>query len=69
MLVLGSGMSIGNSHSHIGLPFVVAGGGVKGNRHLMEAKETPHGNLLVTVAQRTGASIERVGLSNGTVDL
>jgi len=67
-IVFGSGMSTGNVHSHIALPFVVAGA-VNGGRHLMQPRETPHGNLLLTVAQWQGLEIDKFGLSNGTVDL
>ena len=68
-LVFGSGMSIGNGHSHISLPFVVAGADVNGGRHIVEKRETPHGNLLLTVGQKAGVPLDRFGLSTGTVDL
>ena len=68
-IVIGSGMSTGNVHSHVSLPFVVLGGGVKGGRHVVEKRETPHANLLLTLGQRAGVPMERFGLSTSTVDL
>ncbi|MGB7218192.1 MAG: DUF1552 domain-containing protein [Vicinamibacterales bacterium] len=70
-ILAGSGMSNGNAHSHVGIPFVVAGNGVKGGRHIVHSRqaETPHANLMLTIAQKAGVQIDRFGLSNGTVDL
>jgi hypothetical protein len=31
--------------------------------------ETPHANLMLTIAQKAGVKIDKFGLSNGTVDL
>jgi hypothetical protein len=71
MITIGSGMSNGNAHSHVGIPFVVAGNGVKGGRHLLypRAAETPHANLLLTVAQHAGVDLGQFGLSRATVEL
>ncbi|OFV90339.1 MAG: hypothetical protein A3G76_12950 [Acidobacteria bacterium RIFCSPLOWO2_12_FULL_65_11] len=70
-IVTGSGMSNGNAHSHVGIPFVVAGGDVRGGRHVVHTRqsETPHANLMLTIAQKAGVQIDKFGLSNGTVDL
>ena len=40
----------------------------QGNRHLVPAT-TPHGNLLVSLAQKAAFEIDKLGLSNGKVDL
>jgi len=34
---------IPNKHDHRGLPVIVAGGLIKGNRHVEVEKDTPHG--------------------------
>lgn len=70
LIVYGGGMSNGNRHSADPLPLVALGGGVgKGNRHLMLPKKTPVGDLWVTVADRFGCELERLGDSRGRVDL
>ena len=69
LIVYGSGMSNGDVHSHVGLPFVVAGGGIRGGRHIAAPKEAPHGNLLVAVARKVGLEIEKIGLSTGSIDI
>ena len=70
-------MSGGNTHSTIGLPIIIAGGGagrIKGGRHLKHAVGPgstgfPMGNVLLTIGQKMGAEIEAHGQSNGTIDL
>ena len=72
MLLYGSGMSNANPHSKENLPNVIVGGAcgrIRGNRHLAYPRLTPHGNLLVAVAQKAGLDVEKLGLSNGRVDL
>ena len=76
IVLYGSGMSHGTQHSHIGLPVIVAGGGagqIKGGRHLKHpvsiAGGIPNGNVLLTIARKFGAEVERFGQSNGTIDL
>ena len=69
LVFYGSGMGDPNVHGHAQLPLVVAGGGVKGGRHLTHPKETPLGNLLLSLAGRFGIEQERFGDSTGRVDL
>jgi len=71
MLIYGAGMSNSNQHNPANLPIVLLGGGagVKGNRHLKFAEDTPMPNLLVTLMDRLGVPLDRVGNSNGKVDL
>jgi hypothetical protein len=76
VVLYGSGMSLGNEHSHTGLPAIVAGGGggvIKGGRHLghqvSAANGTPHANVLLTLAQKFGCELDAFGQSNGTMDL
>ena len=58
LVVFGSEIEDGNSHSHRDLPIVVAGhgGGVaSGNRHVRVPRDTPIANLYGTVLQSFGA--------------
>ncbi|HLH43590.1 MAG TPA: DUF1552 domain-containing protein [Bryobacteraceae bacterium] len=68
MIVYGSGLSDGNSHQHDQLPVLIAGrgGGFVGpGRHLIYQRETPVANLFVTMIERIGVPIGRVGDSTG----
>jgi hypothetical protein len=49
----------------------LVGGGngkLKGNRHIV-TKDAPTSNLLLAITHLSGAQIEKVGVSTGTVDL
>jgi hypothetical protein len=72
MIMYGSGLSNANVHSPENLPNVVVGGAcgkIAGNRHLGHPDQTPHGNLLVALARKAGVDVDKIGLSNGVVDL
>ena len=69
LILYGSGMGDANVHSHAQLPLVVAGGGLRGGRHLTHPKETPLGNLLVSLAGAFGIEGDHFGDSAGRVDL
>jgi hypothetical protein len=71
MVVLyGSGMSDGNSHSPNDLPVVLAGGGIgRGGRHLKFSKETPLPNLHLTLLDWLGVPVEKLGDSTGALSL
>jgi hypothetical protein len=64
MICYGSGLSNSNIHSHVDLPLIVLGGQFAGNRHL-RFEGLPLANFWVTLANTTGASIERFGNSTG----
>jgi hypothetical protein len=68
-ILYGGGLSDSNAHSHRSLPLLVAGGGVKGGRHLTHPKGTPMANLLVSLVNRMGVPMETIGDSTGAVDL
>src|SRR5262245_6915509 len=71
-LVYGSGLSDGNRHDHSPLPILVAGGGagrLAGGRHLEYPKDTPMTNLLLSVMDKVGVHIDKLGDSTGTLDL
>jgi hypothetical protein len=68
-ILYGSGMGDPNVHGHAQLPLVVAGGGIRGGRHVSHPKETPLGNLLVSLAGAFGIERESFGDSTGRMDL
>jgi hypothetical protein len=65
--VLLAGASLGdpNRHEHFNLPTILAGGLVRGNRHLALPAGTPMTNLLLTLMDRLGVKQERLGDSTG----
>jgi Protein of unknown function (DUF1552) len=70
LILYGSNMSSSNLHNHYPLPVVLAGGAaghLAGNRHLKCAEETPMTNLLVSLLDKSGIPIERLGDSTGTI--
>ncbi|MBI3895041.1 MAG: DUF1552 domain-containing protein [Acidobacteria bacterium] len=72
MIVYGSGISDGNSHSTKELPVVLAGGGagqLKGGRHIRYPKGTPMTNLYLTLLDKLGIPVENFGDSTGKVEL
>jgi hypothetical protein len=64
ILFYGSNMSNSNAHNHYPLPSALIGGGagaVKGNQHLKYPDQTPLSNLLLTIANRAGIDVDKVG--------
>src|SRR3712207_5183527 len=64
MVLFGSGMSDGNSHSPRNLPLVLAGkggGAFATSRHVVYEKKTPLCNLYASMLERVGAPVERFG--------
>jgi hypothetical protein len=73
MLLYGGGLGNGNEHRHTDLPLVLAGGGtgrLKGGRHLVYplGDATPMTNLLVTMLDKAGVAVERLGDSTGRLE-
>jgi hypothetical protein len=72
VLLYGGGISDGNSHLHDNLPVVLVGGAsgqMKGNRHVRYAKDTPMTNLLLSMLDTVGVHEEKLGDSNGRINL
>ncbi|MBM3818254.1 MAG: DUF1552 domain-containing protein [Acidimicrobiia bacterium] len=72
LLYWGSGMSNGNQHDRKNPPAVLVGGAhgrLEGNRHVVSEKEEPTANLLLALGQLAGAEVEKIGPSDGRVDL
>jgi hypothetical protein len=70
ILLFGSNMSNSNAHNQYPLPTALLGGGcgrIKGGQHINFAERTPLANVLLTMLQRTGVPIEKVGDSTGSI--
>jgi hypothetical protein len=71
-VIWGSGMSDSNAHSPLDVPYLMVGpaaGLFEGNRHLAAPKGTQLANVMLTIAQRYGAEIDRFGVSTGAFEL
>ena len=63
-ILYGGCISNGNAHSHSPLPAILAGGAggrIRGDRHLMYPDQTPMANLLLTLANKVGVDLEKIG--------
>ena len=72
LLLYGAGMSNPNIHSHNDIPIVLVGGAsgsLRGGRHLSAPLGTPMTNLLVSLLDKSGVPVDRLGDSTGRVDL
>jgi hypothetical protein len=70
MIAYGGGICDGDRHNHDNLPIILAGGAsgtLSGGRHIRYAPETPMCNLLVSMLERVGAPVPRVGDSTGSL--
>jgi Protein of unknown function (DUF1552) len=68
MIVYGAGMSDSNAHDPRNLPILLAGGGagrLKGGGHLRFPKDTPLANLHLTLLDKLGVHVEKLGDSAG----
>ena len=66
MILYGSSLADGNSHSHADLPLLLAS--AKGGKYLTFPKGTPMTNLLLTLLDRAGVHPEKIGDSNGRLE-
>ena len=72
VLLWGSGMSDSNTHSPLDVPYLMVGkgaGAFTGNRHIAAPKGTQLANVMLTVAQKYGAEIDKFGVSTGAFAL
>ena len=68
MIAYGSGNSDGNRHNHDELPILLigkGGGTLKTGRHLRYPRETPLNNLWVSILDRAGVTVDKLGDSTG----
>jgi hypothetical protein len=70
LILFGSNMSNSNAHNQYPLPISIVGkacGKVRGGQHINFAQRTPLANVLLTMLQRTGVNIDKVGDSTGSI--
>jgi len=70
ILLFGSNMSNSNAHNQYPLPTAVVGGGcgkLRGGQHINFKERTPLANVHLTLLQRAGVEIDRVGDSTGVI--
>jgi hypothetical protein len=68
VLLYGSGMGDGNLHRHEDLPCLMLGrlgGTLRTGQHLAYPEHTPMTNLLLTLLDKVGVGIDRLGDSTG----
>jgi hypothetical protein len=68
MILYGSGLGDANRHDHSGLPVVMAGkanGTIQTGRHITYKSEEPMNNLFLSVLDRLGAQVDKIGDSSG----
>ena len=67
-ILYGAGLSNSNGHSGVDLPQILVGGGAgtwKGGRHMKYADKPSQANLLLTIMDKFGVPLEKVGGSTG----
>jgi hypothetical protein len=72
IVLFGSNMSNSNLHDHFPLPNLVIGGGavgLKGGRHIKFPDRTPMTNLLLSLLNKAGVSLDKLGDSTGKLEL
>jgi hypothetical protein len=72
VVLWGSGMSDSHTHSPLDVPYLMVGKGAglfSGNRHLVAPSGTQLASVMLTVAQRYGAEIDRFGVSDSPFEL
>ena len=70
LLLYGSNMSNSNLHNQYPLPIALVGracGAVKGGQHINFQERTPMANVLLTMLQRTGVKVDKLGDSTGSI--
>jgi hypothetical protein len=68
LILYGAGMSNSDMHLHQDVPMMLVGGGsgqLRGGRHLQVAKGTPLADLHLTLLDKMGLTVERLGDGSG----
>jgi hypothetical protein len=71
LFMYGTGISDSNTHFHDDLPIALVGGkaaGIKGGRYIRYAKGTPLANMHLSILDKLGVSVEKLGDSTGRLD-
>ena len=72
MILYGSSMSNPNEHNHFPLPLLLIGGAsgkLKGGRHLKFPERTPMSNMLLSVLEKSGIHMDKLGDSTGAIEI
>ena len=64
-ILAGASLGDSNTHDHLYLPTILAGGLVKGGRHIAAPKGTPLANLMVSAMNKVGVNETKIGDSTG----
>jgi len=67
-VLAGASLGDSNTHDHMDLPTIVAGGLVKGGRHIRTPKNTPFANLMVSAMNKVGVNETKIGDSTGPLN-
>lgn len=65
LLMAGASLADPNRHDHRSLPVFVAGGLIKGNRHVTVATDTPMTNMMLSLMDTLGVQTDKLGDSTG----
>lgn len=65
IVMAGASLADPNRHDHRNLPVFVAGGLIKGNRHVMVDKDTPMTNMMLAMMDTLGVQADKLGNSTG----
>jgi hypothetical protein len=68
LILVGSGMGDGNLHRHFDVPCLLAGrlnGSIQSGKHINYPDKTPMTNLLVSLLDKVGMPVEKLGDSTG----
>jgi hypothetical protein len=71
LFLYGACLSDSNAHDHENLPTLLVGGTAdqfKGNRHVKCAPHTPMTNLFLTILDKVGVPVDKLGNSSGRLD-
>jgi len=65
LVLAGASLADPNNHDHRNLPVLVAGGLIKGNRHVVVEKDTPMTNMMLSLMDTLGVHADNLGDSTG----
>ncbi|HEY2382168.1 MAG TPA: DUF1552 domain-containing protein [Terriglobia bacterium] len=72
LILYGGGMGDGNLHRHFDLPCLMAGklgGQIRTGRHLAYPDDTPMANLLLSILDKVGVRLDKIGDSTGRLEV
>lgn len=65
MVLAGASLADPNRHDHRSLPVLVAGGLIKGGRHVTVDKDSPMTNMMLAMMDTLGVHADKIGDSTG----